>query len=305
MVITVIIPTYNASQYLDAQLKALRAQTIKDLDILIIDSSSSDETVSIAKKHGVDTLVIQKHEFDHGGTRTLAGKYRSRADILLYLTQDALPFDERAIEALIQPLHDSTCGATFGRQIPHPDATPFSRHARFFNYPPSSYIRRYEDRTSLGIRAAFCSNSFAAYRREALDEVGWFAENLLVAEDMHVCARMLRKGFTLRYVADANVYHSHNYTVVQEFQRYFDLGVFFGREQWLLDEFGKPEGEGGKFLRSEWSFLFSQGLLYLFPVSVLRTAAKLLGYRFGLFHEFLPPWMLKNMSMHGIPRSTV
>jgi rhamnosyltransferase len=304
-VLTIIIPTYNASQYLDAQLTALRAQTIKDLDILIIDSSSSDETVSIAKKHAVETLVIPKHEFDHGGTRTLAGKYRATADLLVYLTQDALPVDNRAIESLVQPLYDPACGAAFGRQIPYDDATPFGRHLRFFNYPPTSYIRTYKDRTSLGIRAAFCSNSFAAYRRDALDEVGWFVQNLLVAEDIHVCARMLRKGFAVGYVAEAMVYHSHNYTVPQEFQRYVDLGVFFGKERWLLDDFGKPEGEGVRFIRSEWSFLLSHGLIYLLPLSVLRAAAKLLGYRLGLLHEFLPSWMLKKLSMHGIRRTAV
>ena len=303
--LTIIIPTYNASQYLDAQLRALRAQTIKDLDILIIDSSSSDETVSIAQKHEVETVVIPRHEFDHGGTRTLAGKYRSTADPLVYLTQDALPFDNRASESLVRPLYDSSCGAAFGRQIPYADASPFARHLRFFNYPPTSYIRTYKDRTSLGIRAAFCSNSFAAYRRDALDEVGWFIQNLLVAEDIHVCARMLRKGFAVGYVAEAMVYHSHNYTVSQEFQRYIDLGVFFGKERWLLNEFGKPEGEGAKFIRSEWSFLLSHGLIYLLPVSVLRAAAKLLGYRLGRLHEFLPSWMLKKLSMHGMRRSDV
>jgi rhamnosyltransferase len=302
-VVTVVIPTYNASRHLDAQLKVLGTQSLKDLDILIIDSSSSDETMSIANRHGVETVVIPKQEFDHGGTRTLAGKHRSTADILVYLTQDALPFDDRAIECLIQPLNDAKCGATFGRQIPYHDATPFGRHLRCFNYPPESYIRTYGDRTTLGIRAAFCSNSFAAYRREALDQVGWFAENLVVAEDIHVCARMLRQGYALRYVADAIVCHSHNYTMAQEFKRYFDLGVFFRQERWLLDEFGTPEGEGMKFVRSEWSFLLSQGLIHLLPISVLRAAAKLIGYRLGLLNEFLPPWILKNMSMHGVQRA--
>jgi rhamnosyltransferase len=101
------------------------------------------------------------------------------------------------------------------------------------------------------------------------------------------------------------VYHSHNYTVYQEFRRYFDLGIFFAKERWLLEEFGKPESEGAKFLGSEWSFLLSQGLFYLLPVSVLRAAAKLLGYRLGLCHEFLPVWALKTMSMHGVRRSSV
>jgi len=149
-VVSVVIPTYNASPYLDAQLKALRAQTVKDLEILVIDSSSSDETLDIAKQHAIQTVIIPKREFDHGGTRTLAGKTRSVGDILVYLTQDALPCDDRAIETLIQPLvAEQKCGAAFGRQIPCQNATPFAQHLRLFNYPQQSYTRTYADRTAL------------------------------------------------------------------------------------------------------------------------------------------------------------
>ena len=273
---------------------------MKDLDILVIDSSSSDKTLDIAKQYAVQTATIPKEEFDHGGTRTLAGKTRSVGDILVYLTQDALPCDDRAIEVLIQPLlAEQKCGAAFGRQIPYQGATPFAQHLRLFNYPPQSYIRTYADRTALGIRAAFCSNSFAAYRRDVLEEVGWFAKNLLLAEDIHVCARMLIKGYTTRYIAEAAVYHSHNYTVAQEFKRYFDLGVFFEKEHWLLDVFGKPEGEGIKFVRSELSYLTSQGLLHLLPVSLMRAGAKLIGYRLGHYYTHLPRAVLKRVSMHS------
>jgi rhamnosyltransferase len=298
--VSVVIPTYNAARYLDAQLRALRAQTVKDCDIFIIDSSSSDKTLDIAKQYSVQTLTIPKEVFDHGGTRTLAGKTRSLGDVLVYLTQDALPCDDRAIETLIQPLlAEQKCGAVFGRQIPYQDATPFAQHLRLFNYPTQSYTRTYADRATLGIRAAFCSNSFAAYRREALEDVGWFAENLLLAEDMHVCARMLIKGYKLRYVAEAVVYHSHNYTVAQEFKRYFDLGVFFEKQRWLLDEFGRPEGEGLKFVRSELSYLRSHGLLHLLPISLMRSAAKLMGYRLGHYYTHLPRAVLKRVSMYS------
>jgi rhamnosyltransferase len=299
-VVSVVIPTYNASRYLDAQLRALNAQTVKDLDILIIDSSSSDETLDIAKKYSVQAVTIPKEKFDHGGTRTLAGKTRLTGDILVYLTQDALPCDDRAIETLIQPLlAEQTCGVAFGRQIAYQDATPFAQHLRMFNYPPESYIRTYADRTALGIKAAFCSNSFAAYRRDVLEEVGWFTENLVLAEDMHICARMLMKGYKLRYVAEAAVYHSHNYTVAQEFKRYFDLGVFFEKERWLLEEFGQPEGEGIRFVRSELSYLGSRGLLHLLPISLMRAAAKLIGYRLGHYYKQLPRAVLKRVSMHS------
>ncbi len=91
----------------------------------------------------VQIVIIPKEEFDHGGTRTLAGKTRSAGDILVYLTQDALPCDDRAIETLIQPLlADKICGVAFGRQTPYQDATPFAQHLRLFNYPPQSYAAR-------------------------------------------------------------------------------------------------------------------------------------------------------------------
>jgi rhamnosyltransferase len=299
-VVSVVIPTYNASLYLDVQLRALRAQTVKDIEILVIDSSSSDHTLDIARQHAIETVIIPKREFDHGRTRTLAGKTRSVGNVLVYLTQDALPCDEKAIETLIQPLlTEQNCGAAFGRQIPYQNATPFAQHLRLFNYPAQSYIRTYADRTALGIRAAFCSNSFAAYRRDALEDVGWFAENLLLAEDMHVCARMLMKGYTLRYIAESVVYHSHNYTVAQEFKRYFDLGVFFEKEHWLLDEFGRPEGEGIKFVWSELSYLGSHGHLHLLPISMIRAVAKLIGYRLGHYYRYLPRTVLRRVSMHS------
>ncbi len=295
---SILIPTYNASQHLERLLIALRSQSLKDSDILIVDSSSLDRTVEIAKAFDVRVISIPKEQFDHGGTRTMVGKLAT-GDILIYLTQDALPCDDRAIERLIQPLlAGQKCGAAFGRQIPYQYATPFAQHLRLFNYPSQSYMRTYADRAALGIRAAFCSNSFAAYRRDTLEDVGWFTENLLLAEDMHVCARMLMKGYTLRYIAEAVVYHSHNYTVTQEFKRYFDLGVFFEKESWLLDEFGRPEGEGVKFVRSEISYFKAQGLIHLIPISFMRAAAKLFGYRLGRYYKQLPLAVLKRVSMH-------
>ena len=297
--ITVIIPTYNASSYLTVQLEALASQTIRAAEILLIDSSSTDDTVKIAESYRVRTVVIPKSDFDHGGTRTFAGR-QAQGDVLVYLTQDALPKNEHAIENLVNPLQqDQTLGAVFGRQIPHPNATPFAKHLRFFNYPNRSYTRVVGDKALYGVKTAFCSNSFAAYRRSALENVGWFQNNLLMGEDIHVCARMLMKGYRVGYIAEAVVYHSHNYTVAQEFKRYFDLGVFFEKERWLLDEFGRPEGEGIRFVRSELSYLTSHGFPHLLPISLMRAAAKLIGYRLGHYYRHLPRTVLRRVSMHS------
>jgi rhamnosyltransferase len=108
---------------------------------------------------------------------------------------------------------------------------------------------------------------------------------------------MLMKGYTLQYVAETAVYHSHNYTVVQDLQRYFDLGRLFRRESWLHSEFGTPEREGLRFIVSEWSFLLKEGFPHYLPLSLARGMAKFVGYRLGLLSERLPSWAVKRLSM--------
>ncbi len=295
--VSVIVPTLNASSVLGSLLTSLQRQTIEDLDITVVDSSSVDDTVNIAQSHNVPVHIIPKNEFDHGGTRTLIGKL-VKGDILVYLTQDALPVDDRAVAKLVQPFsQDPQTGVAFGRQIPHFHATPFAKHLRYFNYPAQSYTRTFENRGKMGIRAAFCSNSFAAYRRSALEAVGWFQERLIMGEDLHASAKMLMKGYKLQYVAEAVVYHSHNYTVVQDLKRYFDLGRFFRRESWLHSEFGKPEREGLRFIVSEWMFLLKEGFPHYLPLSLVRGIAKFVGYRLGLLSEYLPNWAVRRLSM--------
>jgi rhamnosyltransferase len=297
--ISVIIPTFNAERYLPSLLRVLKRQTVADIELLAIDSSSKDHTVAIAQSHGARTIVIPKHEFDHGGTRTLAGK-EAKGDILVYLTQDALPVDEEAIGKLIEPLktHEHI-GLAYGRQVPSPDASPFARHLRRFNYPPASHVRTLEARSRFGIKTAFCSNSFAAYRRSTLEHIGWFKSGLVMGEDSHACARMLLAGYKVAYVAEAAVVHSHNYGVLQDFQRYVDMGAFLSKERWILETFGRAEGEGFRYVRSEIAYLLREGLWRAVPESLLRAGAKWSGYRLGHLHALLPRAVFKRVSMYS------
>ena len=88
--------------------------------------------------------------------------------------------------------------------------------------------------SSIGIKAAFLSNSFAAYRRSALESVGGFPSDTIFGEDTFAAAKMLLNGWKIAYSAEATVYHSHNLTFIEEFRRYFDIGVFHSREKWFM-----------------------------------------------------------------------
>jgi rhamnosyltransferase len=297
--ISIIVPTYNAAPYLERQLKVLLSQSIPPAEIVLVDSSSSDGTVAIAKQYPVKIIVISKNDFDHGSTRTLAGM-RSTGQLLVYLTQDAIPCDSRSVENLLIPmLTHETLGAVYGKQLPYPHATPFARHLRSFNYSEHSYIRTLADKRQHGLKTAFCSNSFAAYRRSVLDSIGWFKPGLILGEDMEICARLLIKGYCVGYVAEASVYHSHNYTPWEDFKRYYDTGVFHATEHQLLEEFGRPGREGLEYAKSEIEFLLANRLYSAVPLSLLRSSLKFVGYKLGRRYSALPPWLNATFSMRG------
>ena len=280
MKVIVCLPALDAATALEELSAGLKAQTLLPSDILVLDSSSTDGTADLAVQDGCRVITIPRAEFRHGGTRQLAAELASDADILVYLTQDAILADENALARLITAFDDPTVGASYGRQLPRADASRIAGHARLFNYPPVSSVRTLESASTLGFKAIFFSNSFGAYRRSALMNVGGFPKELNFGEDTVVAARLLQAGWKIAYVADALAYHSHNYTLREEFRRYYEIGRLHGSEPWLLRDFGAATGEGRKFVLSETRYLL-QHAPWLIPEAWLRNSMKYAGYRRG------------------------
>ena len=298
MNLSIIIPTYNAQNYLPKLLDSLKKQTFKDFELIIIDSSSKDKTVEIAKKYTDKIIVIPQNDFDHGGTRAKAAQL-AKGNVLVFLTQDALPYNEYTIDNIGTPFFkDPKIGAAYGRQIPYEDTNLFGKHLRLFNYPEKGYIYSYKDKEKKGIKTAFLSDSFAAYRKEVLEKIGWFKNGLIVGEDIYAGARILKLGYKIVYISDAKVYHSHSYTVWQEFKRYFDIGVFHRSENWIIEEYGKAEGEGLKYIKSEINYLLKNNKWELLPEFFVRNGMKYIGYKLGYNYEKLPLFLIKKLSMH-------
>lgn len=298
MKVAIIVPTYNAGNLWQDWLIKMKCQQVVAPDhVLIVDSSSKDETVLLSKQVGFRTHIIPKKDFNHGGTRQLAVSLLPEdTDVVVFLTQDALLATNDAIQKLVAVFDDPKVGCAYGRQLPHEDASVLAAHARLFNYGEQSYVRTSTDIPSYGIKTAFLSNSFAAYRVSALTEVGGFPNNLILAEDMIVAAKMLQSHYAVAYVAEACVYHSHNYSPWQEFKRYFDIGVLHAREAWLLAQLGRPTGEGKRFVMSEWRYV-AKNAPWLWPLSVLNTAMKWLGYSLGKQEQRLSSSIKRHLSM--------
>jgi len=296
MTISVLIPIYNASPYLEKLLNSLQKQSVT-FELIIADSSSDDNSIKIAKKYTDNVIVIHQEEFDHGGTRAKMAKL-AQGEIVVFLTQDALPYDELCIEKIVKVFEDEKIGAAYGKQVPYEETNLFGKHLRAFNYTDRSYFRDVSDIKEYGIKTAFLSDSFAAYRTTSLEAIGWFKNGLIVGEDSYAGAKMILEGNTLAYVSEAKVYHSHSYTIAQEFRRYFDIGVFHRQEAWILKEFSAPEGEGLRYVTSELSFLLKHKALYLLPQFILRNLAKYVGYKLGRSYKKLPESIIKSCTMH-------
>lgn len=292
-----LVPTLNAGPRWRDWLSALDAQTCHPCRILVMDSASTDETVPLAVEAGFEVVPVDRRQFNHGGTRQMGVETLGHSvEVIVCLTQDAVLANRDALERLLAALADPQVGATYGRQLPDEGAVELATHARLFNYSATSRTVTQADQSELGIKTCFMSNSFAAYRVEDLHTVGGFPDNVILGEDSSVAARLLLAGKAIRYQADACVYHSHNYTALEEFRRYFDTGVFHARERWLLDAFGSASGEGLRFVRSELRYLIHEAP-WLIPSALLRTALKLAGYRLGRAEDRLPLKMKRHLSM--------
>ncbi|MCW9718779.1 glycosyltransferase family 2 protein [Avibacterium sp. 21-599] len=297
MKIALFVPTYNPGMLWESWIQTYQRQKVKADKVIIIDSSSQDRTVELSKHANFKVTVIPTNEFNHGETRNLSASLFKDADIFVFLTQDALLSSPFSLQKIIEPFLDSQVGAVYGRQLPHKDANPLATHARLFNYPDKTIIKSQEDIARLGIKTVFISNSFAAYRASLFRELGGFPDNVIMAEDMHLAARIIGAGYKIAYSAKATVHHSHNYTPWQEFKRYFDTGVFQKQENWIQEKFGKPTGEGRRFVLSEMKYLMKSSPSWI-PRAILTTLLKFVGYKLGLHYDMLPISLIRFFSMH-------
>ncbi|MEZ0485834.1 glycosyltransferase family 2 protein [Fibrella aquatica] len=295
--ISIVVPTYNASAYLPQLLQRLKDQTINH-ELIIIDSESDHATQQLFIQYHVDVIRINKAEFNHGGTRNL-GLNLAKHDTVVFMTQDALPASTTTLQTLVDCLYSrEDIAMAYGRQLPYPETGTFGSFARSINYPAQSLIKTKELIPQMGIKTCSCSNSFAVYRKSALLAIGGFPTDTILGEDVSVAARFILQNKALAYCAEAAVYHSHDYTIAEEFKRYFDIGVFHREQQDVLSKFSQAESEGAKYIVHEWQHLAKTGQFTLIPVQLVRTFAKYTGYKLGRIEHRLPVGIKRKISMH-------
>jgi rhamnosyltransferase len=286
MTVGILIPTLNAARLIESCVGPLVRSSLNPR-ILIIDSSSDDDTIEMVRHLNVKVITIPRDEFNHGAVREY-GRRILGTDIIVMMTQDAIPKSERLLESLTRPLLRGEASVTYARQIPRKGADILEAFPREYNYPSWSHTRDMTMVDKFGVYTFFCSDTCAAYLNTALDEVGGFPP-LLTHEDYFVTAKLLLRGHKIAYIAEAVVQHSHRYTLKQEFQRYFDAGYVRAENPWMQTIVGQAEKRGLGLMSSLIRRVLREKPL-LIPYVFATAAAKWLGFRVGFLSLGGPLW---------------
>lgn len=278
--ISVIIPTFNAGGDLAFLLQSIFTQTMLPEEVIVVDSSSTDNTLDIAQSFaGTRIVKIDKSEFDHGRTRDTVLR-QSAGDIVIFITQDALPVNNELILRLVAPLSDKSIAVVYARQIPKASAIRMEKLVRAFNYPEQSILKSKADIPKMGIKTFFSSNVCAAYNREIYLTLGGFDYPLTTNEDMFYAAKAIQNGYKIAYTADAQIFHSHNLTLIEQYRRNYLIGYEIEKHIKLLGGV-KKEKEGIKLVKYVSKELLKHGNILSLLHFFCDCCARLLGSRLG------------------------
>lgn len=232
MTVDIICPLYNAENDIENLHKSLLMQkNVKINEIKYILTESKDNTEKKLKKLKIDFQKIKKEDFSHGLTREKAA-FDSKADIIVFITQDVKIKRDDWLYYLTKDIIDGTVDACYSRQLC--DNNTIEKYTRECNYPEVSKIVSKDDIEKLGLKTFFFSDASSAIKRETFVKLnGYDHKNLVINEDMYIAYKLITNGYKIKYCAESEVVHSHQFTLKQYYNRYKDTGKFFKENSYL------------------------------------------------------------------------
>ena len=228
--VSIVIRCYNEEKFIGRLLTGIMEQTIQNLDIILVDSGSTDATLAVASRYPVRILSIQPGEFSFGRSLN-AGCSAARGEFIVIASGHVYPVYKDWLENLLSPFEDPRVALVYGKQR-GAGKTQYSEHQVFSKWFP--------DRSNPEQDHPFCNNANAAIRRKMWEEMP-YDEELTGLEDIDWASRAMRSGHKIVYRADAPVFHVHRETPLQTYNRYrreaIALKKIFPNEQFHFGDF--------------------------------------------------------------------
>lgn len=277
-VIDIICPLYNAEEYIEDLYKSLLIQ--KDVNvgkILFLLTESKDNSEQLLKNNKCNYEIVKKSEFSHSLTREKAAM-KSNADIVCFITQDVVIKDDKWLYNLTKNILKGNCAAAYSRQITK--YNNIEKYTRERNYPDYSFMRSKNDIEKYGIRTFFFSDAASAVDLKAFKKVkGYDSKKLTISEDMYLAYKLITNGYKISYESDSIVYHSHNFTLKQIYDRYKLTGIFF-KENSYLDNYG-TNSSGADLAKYVLKRIVQEKNIKMFFRYPFDMAARLFGMKAG------------------------
>ena len=234
--VDIICPLYNASTFIEHLHKSLLKQkNVKINKFRYVLTESKDNTEEYLINNKINYRKIKKEEFSHSLVREKEA-LESNADILVFITQDVVVEDELWIYKLVKDIDDKEIVATYSRQL-----TKFNnleKYTRESNYPAKDIIKSKDDIEKYGLKTFFFSDAASSINTKIFKKLnGYDNKNLPISEDMYIAYKIIMNGYKIKYCSDSVVYHSHNFTLKEIYERYKLTGKFF-KENSYLDQYG-------------------------------------------------------------------
>lgn len=292
--VDIVIPIYQPDKKLHLLMNRLMTQTVHPEHVYLIYTKAEKKRVQtekmlqniVSEYPQTKIIEIEEKSFDHGGTRDMAMNLCT-SEYVLMMTQDAIPKNRKLIENLLKA-QKSDVAVVYAKQGPEKECRIIEKYTRGFNYPEeSSSAREIAEKTQNGIKAIFCSDVCAMYRRELYDKIGGFPKKTIFNEDEIYAAKALKAGYDVRYEASAVVIHSHNYSGLQYFRRYFDLGVSHADFRYIFEEYHSQD-EGVRLVKDTLKYLLREQEYLEIPRLIYHSGMKFLGMKLGQQYKMLP-----------------
>ena len=241
--IDIVVPLYNAEKYIDALHKSFLMQNkVKINKIRYVLTESTDNTEKYLLQNKIEYKKIKRNEFSHSLTREKEAM-DSNSDIVVFVTQDVIIKDKLWLYNLIKDIGKNNIVATYSRQITK--YNNIEKYTREANYPSESKIVSKEDIPKLGLKTFFFSDASSAIDTNIFKKLnGYDGKKLPISEDMYIAYKIINNDYKIKYCADSVVYHSHNFTLKEVYDRYKLTGKFF-KENSYLDNYGTNKSGGG------------------------------------------------------------
>ena len=228
--LSIVIRCYNEERHIGRLLFGITQQTIKDIEIIVVDSGSTDSTLSIANQYPVKVVTIEPDAFSFGRSLNI-GYQNTNNDIVVNASAHVYPIYETWLEKLTAPFTDPEVALTYGMQRGN-HMTKLSEHQIF--------LRLFPDHAESAHTAPFCNNANTAARRSLWEKFP-YDEKLTGLEDIEWAKRVTEAGYKIKYVPEAGVIHVHEENRNQIFNRYrreaLALKNIFGQDRFNLYDF--------------------------------------------------------------------